>query len=58
MSTIGQMLIIVGLITCLVGFLFLFGDKVPFLGKLPGDIYIDRGNVKFYFPLATCLLIS
>lgn len=33
-------------------------NKIPFLGKLPGDIYIARKNFTFYFPLVTCLLIS
>jgi hypothetical protein len=32
--------------------------KVPWLGRLPGDIHIERGNWSFYFPLATCLIIS
>jgi DUF2905 family protein len=35
-----------------------FGLRIPFLGKLPGDISIDRGNVHFYFPIATGLLLS
>lgn len=35
-----------------------FSPKLPFLGKLPGDIVIDRGNFKFYFPITTSILIS
>lgn len=54
----GQPLIIFGVVLTVVGFLILTGDKIPLLGKLPGDIYIDRGNFKFYFPLTTSLLIS
>jgi len=50
----GIVLIIIGVI----GVIFLFGNKIPFLGKLPGDIYIRRGHFTFYFPLSTCLIIS
>lgn len=32
--------------------------RVPYLGRLPGDIYIQRGNTSFYFPLATCIILS
>jgi hypothetical protein len=32
--------------------------KVPWLGRLPGDIYVERGNWRFYFPLGTCILVS
>jgi len=32
--------------------------RVPYLGRLPGDIYIRRGNASFYFPLATCIILS
>ena len=42
----------------LAGGLFLLADKVPYLGKLPGDIHIRRGNFSFYFPLTTCLALS
>ncbi|MGB9598532.1 MAG: DUF2905 domain-containing protein, partial [Minisyncoccales bacterium] len=42
----------------LTGILFLFGSKIPYLGKLPGDIYIKRENFSFYFPIATSILVS
>jgi len=35
-----------------------FIDKIPFLGRLPGDIYIRTGKATFYFPFVTCILIS
>ncbi|OGX23479.1 MAG: hypothetical protein A3J51_02595 [Omnitrophica WOR_2 bacterium RIFCSPHIGHO2_02_FULL_45_21] len=41
-----------------VGFSFTFLNKIPFLGRLPGDIYISKKNFTFYFPLLTSLLIS
>jgi hypothetical protein len=41
-----------------VGLFLSLGLRIPFLGKLPGDISIDRGNVHFYFPVVTSLLLS
>jgi len=41
-----------------VGLVLFFGLRIPFLGRLPGDISVDRGNVHFYFPIVTCLLLS
>ncbi len=58
MSEIGKTLIIFGLILVGVGLLFSFMHKVPFLGRLPGDIYIQKKNFSFYFPLATSVLVS
>ena len=54
----GKLLIILGLILTLLGLLLTFSGKVPFLGKLPGDIHIERENFSFYLPLGTCLLLS
>ena len=52
------MLILLGVVFILIGLGFLFADKIPWLGRLPGDIYVKRGNFSFYFPLGTCILIS
>jgi len=54
----GKLLIILGLILTLLGLLLTFSGKVPFLGKLPGDLHIERENFSFYLPLGTCLLLS
>jgi len=54
----GKLLIGMGIVLIIIGVIFLFGNKIPFLGKLPGDIYIRRGHFTFYFPLSTCLIIS
>jgi len=45
-------------ILILLGLFFTFGGKIPYLGKLPGDIIIQRENFHFYFPIVTCILIS
>ncbi len=57
-ENLAKMLIFMGFIIFLLGIFLLFGSKIPFLGKLPGDIVIKRGNFTFYFPLATCILLS
>ncbi len=49
---------IVGGLILVVGLFLSLGLRIPYLGKLPGDISIDRGNVHFYFPIVTCLLLS
>jgi hypothetical protein len=40
------------------GLFLSLGPRIPYLGKLPGDISIERGNVHFYFPVVTCVLLS
>ena len=58
MPDVGKLLIILGGIILLVGLFLTLGFRIPYLGKLPGDISIDRGNVHFYFPIVTSLLLS
>jgi len=55
---LGRMLLWVAGMIGLVGLLLLLGDKLSFLGKLPGDIHIERPRFSFYFPLTTSLLVS
>jgi DUF2905 family protein len=59
---LGKMLLLFGVAMVLLGLVLLvaghFSGKVPWLGRLPGDIYIERGSWTFYFPLATCLIVS
>ncbi len=54
----GRLLIVSGLAIAAVGLVFLMGEKIGWLGKLPGDIVVRRGNFSFYFPIATCLIVS
>jgi heme/copper-type cytochrome/quinol oxidase subunit 2 len=54
---LGKALIAAGLVLAVVGAVFLFGKSIP-LGKLPGDIAIQKGNFTFYFPIVTCAIIS
>ncbi|MFA6980141.1 MAG: DUF2905 domain-containing protein [Ignavibacteriaceae bacterium] len=57
-SQIGKMLILFGGIIVLVGIVLLSFGKIPFLGKLPGDIIIQKKNFTFYFPIVTSILLS
>jgi len=54
----GKGLILIGLLITAVGVIFLFSEKIGWIGRLPGDITIRRGNLTVHFPLATCLIIS
>jgi len=58
MSDLGRWLIVMGVILVVVGAVFLLAPKLPWLGRLPGDISFKRGNFSFYFPLGTCIIIS
>ena len=58
MSDVGRALVIVGVVIAVVGIVLMLAGRVPWIGRLPGDIYIRRGNWSFYVPLATSLLLS
>ena len=55
---IGKIIIFIGLLLVVIGFVWMVGNKLPFIGKLPGDIAIERKNYSFYFPVTTCIVIS
>ena len=57
-NNFGKLLIMTGAILILAGLIFNFSGKITCLGKLPGDIYIQKGNLTFFFPVATSILIS
>ena len=52
------MLLLVGGLLAVVGLIMLLAGKVPFLGRLPGDIVYHKGGTTIYLPLVTCLLLS
>jgi hypothetical protein len=58
MADIAKSLILMGLVIAICGALLWLFSGVPFLGHLPGDLYLRRGNLTFYFPVVTCILIS
>ena len=57
-SGFGKILLIIGLIIAGIGTLLMLGGKIPWIGRLPGDFYYKGGNVTFYFPLVTSIIIS
>jgi hypothetical protein len=54
----GWMLLVLGLVIAGVGLVWILAPSIPWLGRLPGDIRIERENFRLYFPLVTCLLLS
>jgi hypothetical protein len=55
---IGKVLLIAGGLIIVLGLVFLFAGRIPFLGKLPGDIFFEKGRFSFYFPIMTCIFAS
>ena len=58
LAPLGKILIIMGAAIIVLGVAFLFIDRIPLIGKLPGDILVKRQNFTLYFPLATSILLS
>ncbi len=58
LSDIGKLLLVIGGGIVLLSLLMLVAERIPFLGRLPGDIFVRRGNGTFYFPVVTCLIVS
>jgi len=58
LGALGKLLILLGVFIILIGLLLFLGEKIPWLGRLPGDIIIRKKNFTFYLPLATSILIS
>jgi hypothetical protein len=58
LENVGRLLIILGLLIVATGLLFLIAGRVPFLGRLPGDLHWERDGLSIYIPLATGLLLS
>ncbi len=58
MGDFGRALMILGGVVFALGLLLTLAGKLPWLGRLPGDIVVERGPVSFYFPLVTCIIVS
>ena len=54
----GRIFLLLGIIFIVLGLLFFFGNKIPYLGRLPGDIVIQKKNFTFYFPITTLILLN
>ena len=58
LQPLGRLLIVAGLVLAALGVFLSLGGRVPGLGRLPGDIVVERGNFRLYVPLATSILLS
>jgi hypothetical protein len=57
-NDLGKALVLIGLVVIAVGVVVMLAGRLPWLGRLPGDISIQRGNWTFYFPLGTSIVLS
>lgn len=57
-DSLGKTLMIFGAVLLVVGAVLHFGGKIPWLGRLPGDIHVEKENFSFYFPVVTSILLS
>lgn len=57
-NSIGKTLLACGIVLAVIGLVFMFGSRLSWFGRLPGDIYIQKKNASFYFPITTSILIS
>jgi len=58
LGALGKMLILLGVLIIVIGFLLLIGEKIPWVGRLPGDIIVKKEKFTLYFPITTSILIS
>lgn len=57
-SGFGRVLMIAGILLFSVGLVLWIGDRLPFAGRLPGDIVVRREGFRLYFPVVTCIVVS
>jgi hypothetical protein len=55
---LGKTILFLGVVLVLVGILFLLLPRIPWIGKLPGDIFYRGEKISFYFPITSCIIIS
>lgn len=58
MEPLGRTLMLVGLVLLIAGAVVYFAPSLPLLGRLPGDLRVERPGFSFYFPITTCIVIS
>ena len=57
MESMGRVILSLGLFLVIIGLLITFGSKIG-IGRLPGDIFVEKGNFKFFFPITTSIILS
>ena len=55
---LGKMFILLGIFMIVLGLFLWLGDKIPWIGRLPGDILVKKEKFTFYFPIVTCIIMS
>ncbi len=58
MNSIGKTLVLFGIVLVVIGGIFMLGGRFSWFGRLPGDIYVQRKNYTFFFPITTFVIIS
>jgi hypothetical protein len=58
LNGVGKLLIVLGCLLIIIGAAIVLAGKIPWLGRLPGDIYVERRNFTFFFPLTTSILVG
>jgi hypothetical protein len=58
MQIAGKMLVLFGAVLVVIGLLLMFSDRIPFLGRLPGDISFKKDNVQIFFPITSSIIVS
>ncbi|MCB0298738.1 MAG: DUF2905 domain-containing protein [Calditrichaeota bacterium] len=58
MQSLGKALLVAGAVLMVIGVLLMWGNRIPFIGKLPGDIIFQRKNFTFYFPLTSLIILN
>lgn len=58
MESLGRTLVFLGILIVVLGVVLMLAPRVPFIGRLPGDILFRKGSVSFYFPIVTSILLS
>jgi len=58
MQDIGKFLVVIGVLTALIGGALLLAERIPWFGRLPGDLVVQRGPLTFYVPIVTSIIVS
>jgi len=58
MQETGRFLIILAIVIALFGLLLIFSNRIPYLGRLPGDIVVERKNFTLYIPIVSSIILS
>jgi hypothetical protein len=58
LNDLGRALIVLGIVIALIGITLVVTGRSPWIGRLPGDVHVQRGNWTFYFPLGTSIVLS